>query len=123
MPQITRARRKPLVERKEPIKDVGDICYLITAQIIIPMWMAEPRWTTISKIRRMLVKDVDLNKLKSLLRGCPFDDTEILNQAALAYEEFYRRCGANYENDKARQNTDVYAGVPFAKTSNIYKGE
>lgn len=121
MPQINKARRQPLKDRKESMKEVGDVCYLITDLIIIPQWREAPRWTTISQLRRMLVQQPDLNKLKSLLRGCPFDDTEILNQAALAFEEFYRRCGGTYEDTKARQNTDVYAGVLYARSKEIMK--
>jgi hypothetical protein len=123
MPQVIRALRPLLDSRQMVPKEVGDMCYLFTSQIIIPEWKAAPKWATISKLRRMLLLTPDLNKLKGLVRGCPFDDTEILNQAALAYEEFYRRCGGNYETEKARLNTDVYASVPYAKSQQVLKGE
>lgn len=123
MPQVIRSLRPLLDSRTMAPKEVGDMCYLFTSQIIIPAWKAAPRWTTLSNLRRTLVLAPDVNRLKGFVRGCPFDDTEILNQAALAFEEFYRRCGGNYENEKARLNTDVYAGIPYAKSQQTLKGE
>jgi len=104
-------------------KDKGDLCYLITSKIIIPAWRAAPRWTTISTLRMDLVQKPDLVRFKSLFRGVPFTEEEIINQAALAFMEFYRRCGARYEDMKAKQNGDVYAGVEFSNSAQLIKGE
>jgi len=116
MPQIARLRR-PLVDKREvELTDKGDLCYIFTKEIIIPLWKANPRWDTISTIRVLLKQKPDLAKLKAMVRGCHYGDDEILNQAAMAYEEFYDRFGRRYEDAKAKQNGDVYAGLLYSNT-------
>lgn len=115
MPQIKRALRDPLKSLLIAAQEVGEICYIYTANHIIPIWQAKPGWTTASKIRRMFVQDPDMRMLRHWVQGAPFDDKELLNQAAMAYDEFYRRVVSNYEDFKAKQNTDVYSGVQFGK--------
>ncbi len=117
MPQIIKKLREPLKSLSISAKEVGEVCYLFTANYIIPTWAAKPGWTTASKIRMTLVQNPDRTQLRNWVRGCPFDDTELLNQAAMAYDEFYRRVVANYEDMKAKQNTDVFLGVMYAKSS------
>jgi hypothetical protein len=116
MPQIQKSKRQPLLDGKVAITEKGDLCYLITVRVIIPAWAAKAGWTTASELRRLLVQDPDLAKLKSVCRGSPFADAEILNQAAMAYHEFYRRVVSNYEDHKARANGDVFAGLVYSKS-------
>lgn len=123
MPQIMKSRRQGVAAGTLAITDKGDLCYLVTVQIIIPMWKATPRWDTVSVLRKMLVQSPDMAKLKSVCRGSPYAEEEIINQAALAFLEFYRRVAANYEDNKARMNGDVYAGVVFSKSAKLTQGE
>lgn len=123
MPQIAKLRRTQLENRMVNIEDKGDMCYLFTSQIIIPAWKNKQKWETISQLRMRLVEKPDLNTLRHMVRGAPFNDEEILNQAALAFHEFYRRVAANYEDDKARKNGDVYAGILYSKSGQLTGGK
>ncbi len=123
MPQILKKLRDPLMKREVVVKEKGDLCYLITAEVIIPQWVQNPRWNTASELYLLLVHKPDMVLLRSLSRGSGLTEDEIKVQAALAYTEFYRRCVANYENSKAKINTDVYKDVPYARSTELLKGE
>lgn len=123
MPQIIPKLRDPLRKRQIACKEKGDLCFLITDQFIIPMWKAQPGWDTASRVRMALVQKPDLTMLRDMARGSPLSEDEIKNQAAMAYDEFYRRLVSNYENEKARKNGDVYAGLLFSKSHQITGGE
>jgi hypothetical protein len=115
MPQIAKSLREPIKNHQQVAKEKGDLCFLITVEYIIPTWSEAPRWNTASAIRMALVHKPDMTLLRRIARGTPFPEDEVLNQAAMAYDEFYRRCVANYEDVKAKDNTDVYAGVLYSK--------
>lgn len=119
MPYNKIERRKLLDKDLKAAVDVGDLNYVYTAHVIIPIWVFETRYKTIEKIRALMNGDETNSTVVNIdmtFRKKGWTDKQVKRAKELAFDEFYRRVGVNYENNAARKNGDVYEGVPFAES-------
>lgn len=117
MPYIRKEKRGPILADLNKVVDVGDLNFVYTVKIIIPTWVAEPRYKTIEAIRGLMTAGVLNDTLRTidthfLRKG--WTREQIQRAKDLAFDEFYRRVGVYYENHACFINGDVYAGVEFA---------
>ncbi len=119
MPHVTQAKRDAIKKnRRTSLTEEGDLNYVYTL-FIIERWTETPRYKTIHDLKKIMYGGVTSSVLRQLdrdvqKRGWDVFDIQTAKQAA--YDEFYLRVGRNYEMEKAHENGDVYAGVPFAVT-------
>jgi hypothetical protein len=91
----------------------GQLNYLVTL-LIIGAWKANPRYSTVHDLYKQLVlnpeKSTVLNKLNAAIPES-MTRSDVYAAAALAFHEFYRRVASKYEDERAKENGDVYEGI------------
>ncbi len=110
MPYLPEERKQEL--DKDPLlaNTVGDLNYLFTVEYL-KIWLAEPRYATIHKIKEASQNrdsSTAINVLENKLWVSFNFTTNELNVAKeLAFLEFYRRVGAEYEEYCIIKNGDL----------------
>ena len=92
------------------IRESGDLNYLIT-NMIITDWLADPRYRSIHAIRvKYSMKPLETPEILGLKRGTTFTAEDLVAASKNAFDEFYRRVGARYEDYKRKEkgNVDPY---------------
>jgi hypothetical protein len=111
MPYLPKERIEEI--KNDPLKAnrPGDLNYLVSMLIIIPMWLDKPNYSTVHALKKLLVvtpeKCIALTQLLARLPNEVYR-TDLFVAAALAFDEFYRRVGSKYEDGKAEENGDLY---------------
>lgn len=108
MPYIKEVKRRQALDSGDLPRDAGEANYVITTQWIIPVWLASPCYDTVQKLATEYLYTTRNSLWQTISQ-------EVFNTArALAYLEFYRRVGALYEDQKIKENGDVYPNRCFA---------
>lgn len=108
MPYIEDDKRRKELDEGDFPKNGGEANYLITTQQIIPAWLASPRYHTIEKLAIEYLQTVSISPWKTISQ-------EVYSAARiLAFLEFYERVGRPYEDQKIKENGDVYTKKCFA---------
>lgn len=119
MPYLKEYKREAIKKSvRKSATEIGDVNYVYTLYII-ERWTAEPHYTTIAYLKKVLYggyRPSDIQKLDREIAYRGWDVLEIQSAKQAAYDEFYLRVGRNYEMEKAYENGDVYANVPYAVT-------
>lgn len=92
----------------------GDVNYLYT-KFYITKWLEEQSYKTIHYLRKISLYpafDTEFNQLNHLIKQhTTLTATDLEVARDLAFYEFMRRIGNNYENGKIAKNGDVYSLV------------
>lgn len=103
MPHIDPARREVCLELTN-VTNWGELHFFF-GQHMQTEFMKDPSYMTLCNLRRFYVQTAHrqeyFKKIRQALK-CPIDD--VLNEAALAWEEFYLSVGHSYEEVKAVMN-------------------
>lgn len=116
MPYIKKDKRLKIVKDPTYISDVGDLNFAYST-IYIALWDKKQSYTTIEFIAGIGLGHEFPNFIAELDRVVirrGFSSNEVKRAKLLAYNEFMRRVGNNYEDKKIDENGDIYNGVPFA---------
>ena len=114
MPYITQDARKIIDENPSAAKTYGEYVYLY-AKAFIKVWAKRGfSFKTLFEIKKESFKPFTFDEvleLETILsqNGVPAEDRAI--SRFMAYDEFYRRVGADYENKKIHDNGDVFSGI------------
>lgn len=110
MPFISPSSRDAIAkDGPSAAKEVGDLAFLFYREIM-RIWREEPRWRTVSRIRRLYLLEPEQSEFFNLVYDKvmhKFELEEVVNQAGLAYEVFFAFYGLPYELDKRAVNGDI----------------
>lgn len=109
MPYISDSKRVSIKASPRNCSTVGDLNYYITTRILAE-WAKQPSYTMIHVLHGELVQHPKDNPMLNVLRrelSDRFTVGDIYSAAALAFNEFYRRVGALYEENKLKENGDL----------------
>lgn len=115
MPYIKKEKRIKMHKDSSSIGDVGDLNYAYSL-IYITLWTKTQSYKTIEFIAGIGLGQetpqfiLDLDRVATR-KG--FNQNEIKRAKFLAFQEFMRRVGNNYEDVKITENGDIYGGVPY----------
>jgi len=111
MPYIHPSEQYAIEQGAQPTT-VGQLNWLITKELI-KRWKVQPRYTTAHALCHAFVMEPKNNDfLKALSRhNAHFTWMDVQTAAYMAFQEFYRRVVARYEQQKAKENGDVYEKV------------
>jgi len=111
MPYLNRERKKVLDEGDRIKLTVGDVNYLFT-KYLIKLWEEERSYKKINYLRKITKHpsiDTEFWNLHQEIRlSHTVDEADIEAARDLAFYEFMRREGNDYEDERIVQNGDVY---------------
>lgn len=111
MPYLTKERKTFLGLNPNKASEEGDWNYLFTLGII-KEWESAPCYATIHKLRKACFYDstasVSIWAIEQNLLALNLQPGDIKVAKELAFNEFMRRIGNKYEDNKIKSNGDVY---------------
>ena len=111
MPYLDEARKTFIDLNPQKTFEPGDWNYLFTLAII-RVWEKTPRYKTIHALRKACFYEsqsiIEIYAVETRLLGINISKQDIQIAKELAFNEFYRRVGAMYEDQKIMLNGDVY---------------
>lgn len=121
MPYIKKEKRPKIIKDPTYIGDVGDLNFAYS-MTYIALWAKEQSYKTIEFIAGIgwsqefprFIQEIDRVVIK---RG--FSSNEVKRAKLLAYNEFMRRVGNNYEDKKIDENGDIYGDVLFSMVPHV----
>jgi len=111
MPYLDDERKKFVDLNPDKAKEEGDMNYIFTLGIL-NAWKKTPRYKTIHHLRKACFYDAsvihEVWAIEQRFKNLNVHPVDINVAKELAFNEFYRRVGAKYEDKKIKENGDVY---------------
>lgn len=110
MPYIDEERRKAVKNNVQTVSDVGELNYLVT-EYIKACWKKDRHYSTIHALYKEMFLRPEKSRLLDFLKrrtAQEYTSTDIHVAGQLAFFEFYRREVGKYEDEKIKNNGDVY---------------
>ncbi len=116
MPYLNKIRKAFIDLNPKKTFEPGDWNWLFTL-VIIAVWSKTPRYKTIHYLRKACFYNStiipEIYSVEQRLKEINIDPTDIKVAKELAFNEFMRRIGNNYEDKKIEANGDVYPMSPL----------
>lgn len=125
MPYLTEERKGELLKEPGLARTSGDWNYMYTSAMI-KAWSAKQSYATIHAIKLAVRNPTHCEQIMEVESFFAFLNVALEDRFAareLAFFEFMRRVGNNYENQKITENGDVYDGVPNAQQIVLSRGK
>ncbi len=111
MPYLEESRKEFILNNPAKPHNEGDMNYLFTLAII-RVWEQTPRYKTIHNLRKACYHEpqsiAHIYTIECRLLALNVDRLDIKIARELAFNEFMRRIGSVYEEEKRVANGDVY---------------